>query len=304
MSSNIVVIGSSNIDLIMQVKQLPKPGETVTGGIFNQMHGGKGANQAVGAARSGAEVTFISCLGTDDFAPAMVKSFQEDNIDSSFIFQEQGFATGTALIMIDEKGENCISVAPGANFVLSKKHIDQAIAAIENAELVLLQCEILPETIHYCIEKSRELGKKIVLNLAPAYPLPDVFLRELDILIVNESEAELLSKLPVNTMEEAKVASLKLKQMVRGAVILTLGSKGSLVSTDKEQYTVPAFEVKAVDTTAAGDVYCGSLATALVEGKTLREAVRFASAAAAIAVTRLGAQVSAPSRSEIEALLA
>lgn len=304
MSQKIAVIGSSNIDLIMQIKHLPKPGETVMGGIFNQMYGGKGANQAVGAARAGGMVSFISCLGADGYAPAILKSFKDDGIDSRFVWQEESFATGTALIMIDEKGENCISVAPGANFALSKKHIDLATEAIEAAELILLQCEVLPETIHYCIEKSRKLGKKIVLNLAPAYPLPEAYLKELDLLIVNESEAALLGKLPVTSLEEAKAASLRLNQLVKGAVILTLGAKGSLVSTDQEQYIVPAFKVNAVDTTAAGDVYCGSLATALVEGKTLKEAVRFASAAAAIAVTRLGAQISAPSRAEIEAFLA
>ena len=303
MRGKIAVIGSSNVDLIMQIERLPIPGETVTGGKFHQTNGGKGANQAVGAARAGAEVTFISSLGADSFASNFLARLKEDSINTDYIIQKEGLSTGTALIMIDAQAENCIAVAPGANYALNKHHIDKAEAILATADLILIQCEILPETIHYIIQKADSLGKRLVLNLAPAYALPTELLSLVDLLIVNESEAALLSNLPVRTLEEAQKASVLLEQKVRGEVILTLGAKGSLVTTAKEQFAVDAFNVDAIDTTGAGDVYCGSLAAALVNGMDLREAVRFASAASALAVTRLGAQTAAPYLKEIEALL-
>jgi ribokinase len=303
MSSKIVVIGSSNMDLIMQVERLPKPGETITGGVFSRAFGGKGANQAVGAARAGGQVGFISCLGNDTFATDMLTNFQKDGLDTRYVFQEKEVATGTALITVDSKGENCITVAPGANHCLLPSHLDQAEEFIRGAELVVLQCELHPDTLHYAIDKAATLGKKILLNLAPARPLAEKYLSKLYLLVVNETEAAMLTGLPVNNIEEAKVAAEKLLPQVAGGVIITLGTQGSYVAVENMRELIPAFKVEAVDTTAAGDVYCGSLATALVEGQPVEQAVRFASAAAAIAVTRLGAQPSAPRREEIEGLL-
>ena len=301
MSGKIVVIGSSNVDLIMKVEHLPKPGETVSGGVFHQTYGGKGANQAVAAARSCAQVSFISCLGKDGFSSAFIKNLEKDGINTKYIQLAPKMATGTALIMIDNKGENCISVAPGANYALNPQHIDQAEAVLHTADLILLQCELHPDTLQYIIEKGAAMQKKIVLNLAPAMPLADKYLKLLNILIVNESEAAFLSKSPVRNLSEAQNVLGILAKKTGGGVILTLGAKGSLLSFGAIKELVPAYPVKAVDTTAAGDVYCGTLATALVGGKPLLEAVRFASAAAAIAVTRLGAQDSAPKLKEIEA---
>ena len=299
----IVVIGSSNVDLIMQMDHLPKPGETVLGGVFNQTYGGKGANQAVGAARSGADVSFISALGDDGFAPDFVANFKKDQIDVSRISFKKGFATGTALIMIDKNGENCISVAPGANNELKPEEIDAAEAILAEAEMILLQCEIHPQTLRYIIRKASDMNKKLLLNLAPAISLEAEYLAPLEWLIVNESEASFLVGRSVETAQEMESAVHELEQRVKGGVILTLGSKGSFIARGATREHVAAFSVQAVDTTAAGDIYCGSLATALAEDKTIREAVRFASAAAAIAVTRLGAQPSAPSRIEIEEFL-
>ncbi len=303
MNKKIVVIGSSNVDLIMKLERLPKPGETVSGGVFIQTYGGKGANQAVGAARAGGDVCFISCLGEDGFAPDFIKNFEQDGIDTQFVYQKKGAATGTALIMIDAKGENCISVAPGANHELRPKHIEEAELILQEAAIIVLQCEVHPDTLRYVINKGDELYKKVLLNLAPAQPLEKEYLEKLHYLVVNESEAAFLLGQTVDNLEEARSAVEKLNKIVRGGVILTLGAKGSYVADGDLRELVPAFPVEAIDTTAAGDVYCGSLAAALVEGKPILEAVRFASAAAAIAVTRLGAQASAPTRSEIESML-
>ena len=206
--------------------------------------------------------------------------------------------------MIDEHGENCISVAPGANNELTTKHIDEAEGVLRDAAMLVLQCEVHPETIRYSIDCGVALEKPILLNLAPAHLLEQRYLEKLDTLVVNETEAAFLSEQPVNNLQEARAALEKLVDIVQGCVILTLGTQGSLVADGGQREHVSAFEVEAVDTTAAGDVFCGSLATALVEGKPVLEAVRFASAAAAVSVTRMGAQPSAPSREDIEALLA
>lgn len=300
MSSSIIVIGSSNMDLIMQVARLPRPGETVTGGVFSRAFGGKGANQAVGAARAGGTVGFISCLGDDAFAADMLANFQRDGIDTRFVFQEENIATGTALITVDSQGENCITVAPGANHRLLPRHLDQSEDTLRRADLIVLQCEIHPDTLNYAIDKAAALGKRILLNLAPAQPLADEYLRKLHLLVVNETEAAMLSGRPVDSLEDAQKAAESLLPKVGDGVIVTLGTQGSYVAVENMRELIPAFKVKAVDTTAAGDVYCGSLATALVEGQSIAQAVRFASAAAALAVTRLGAQPSAPTRAEIE----
>ena len=303
MQKKIVVIGSSNVDLIMQMHHLPKPGETISGGVFTQTYGGKGANQAVGAARSGGNVHFISALGDDAFAPDFIENFKKDSIDTQYVMTKEGFATGTALIMIDEQGENCISVAPGANHELTPKDIDRAEAVIKTAEMIVVQCELHPNTLRYIINKADNLNVNVMLNLAPAQALEDEYLEKLAWLIVNESEAQFLTGKSVDSMESVQAAVETLTQKVKGGVILTLGKKGAYVAIGEMRSLIPAFKVEAIDTTAAGDIYCGTLATALVEGKNIQEAVRFASAAAAIAVTRLGAQPSAPTREEIDAFL-
>lgn len=303
MTSNIVVIGSSNVDFIMKMERLPKVGETVTDSVFMQVFGGKGANQAVGAVRAGGKVTFVSCIGDDKLADLMIENFRKDGINTDFVFKEKDVATGAALIMIGSKGSNYISVAPGANYRLRGSHIDKITGIIRDAYIILLQCEILPETLKYIIDICHGLKKKVVLNLAPAKPIEDEYLEKISILIVNEVEAEFLIGHKVTTPNEIEKAATSLLGKGIETVIITLGVEGSYIATGNYREKIPAFQVMAQDTTAAGDVYCGSLCVALVEGKSLPEAVKFASAASAISVTRLGAQPSAPTRQEIELFL-
>ncbi|GJM29293.1 MAG: ribokinase [Cyclobacteriaceae bacterium] len=303
MSRKIAIIGSSNIDLIMQVPKFPAAGETVSGGVFTQTFGGKGANQAVAASRAGGDVIFVTCLGTDHFAELIMERFEEDGIDTTTIFQDSGVSTGTAMIMVDQNGENIIAVAPGANFRLNERHLAKASLVLTKVEVVLLQGELHPDMLKHVLRWCAETGKKVLLNMAPAQHLEAEYLKDVNLLLVNETEAEILINRPVKGIDQAKQAGEELSQLVKGGVIVSLGENGSYVVTKDLKEIIPAFKVKAVDTTAAGDVYCGTLATALVEGMEPKEAVRFASAAAAISVTRLGAQPSIPHRKEIEVFL-
>ena len=303
MTSNIVVIGSSNVDFFMKMDRLPRLGETVTDCTFMQVFGGKGANQAVGAARAGGKVTFVNCAGDDKFADLMIDNFKQDGMNTDFVFREKDIASGAALIMIDSQGNNYLSVAPGANYRLKKFHIDKAKHVIRDAAIILLQYEILPETLEYIIDVCHDLGKKVVLNLAPARTIEDIYLGKISILVVNEVEAEFLTGKKVTTSDEIETAAASLLKKGIETVIITLGKEGSYIATGEYREQIPAYRVEAKDTTAAGDVYCGSLCVALVEGKSLSEAVRFANAASAISVTRLGAQPSAPTRQEIEEFL-
>jgi ribokinase len=304
MPGKVVVVGSSNIDLIMKMERLPRPGETVTEAEFAQVFGGKGANQAVAAARAGGDVAFVSCVGDDAYGGQVIDNLKKDGIDARHVFQEEGVASGTALIMVDEAGENCISVAPGANYRLSAGHVDRARPAIEEAAVVIAQCEIPPETIDHVIDMAAGLGNMMLLNLAPARSLSDASLAKLGGLAVNETEAEFLTGQPVKTDAEVEAAGKALLGMGPKMVILTLGPRGAWVAVEGYQGLVPGFAVDPVDSTAAGDVHCGALAVALVEGQSLLEAVGFANAAAALSVTKLGAQPSAPARTDIDALVA
>jgi len=303
MAGKVVVVGSSNIDLIMKMDRLPRPGETVTEAEFAQVFGGKGANQAVGAARAGGNVAFVSCVGDDAYGGQVIENLKRDGIDTRHVSQEEGVASGTALIMIDAGGENCISVAPGANYRLTPAHVDRARDVIEEATVVIAQCEILPETLDHVIDLGFRLGKLVLLNLAPARPLNDTSLGKLGALAVNETEAEFLTGLPVTTDAEVQAAAGALLARGPKIAIVTLGARGAWVAVEGHQGLVPGFEVDPVDTTAAGDVHCGALAVGLVEGQALLDAVAFANAAAALSATKLGAQPSAPSRGEIDALV-
>ena len=303
MNNKILVIGSANVDFLIKSEKLPRLGETVTDGLFMQNYGGKGANQAVGAARSGGNVAFITCLGDDLYADEIIGNFGKDGIDSRYVFKEYGVATGSALVMLDSKGNNYLSVAPGANYRLTREHIDVAIELFREAELILIQMEIPLDTTSYIFELAKKYRKRIVFNLAPARPFDLTMLENVYAFVVNEVETSMVTGLRVESEDEIKVAALALLNWGPEMVIITLGAKGSFVATKKESQFVPAFNVNATDTTAAGDIYCGSLAVALAEGKSLVEAVLFAGAASAISVTRLGAQPSAPTRDEIDALL-
>ncbi len=303
MNKKIVVIGSSNIDFIMKMPRLPRVGETITDAVFMQTYGGKGANQAVGAARAGGDVFFINCVGDDDNSRRMVEQFENEGIHTDFVFQEKGIASGTALVMIGEQGANYLSVAPGANYRLTSEHIDKVDELISTAAIVVLQYEILPETLKYVLDACSRWRTRVLWNCAPAREFDRSYLAKVTILVVNDTEAEMLSGICVAEEKSAELAAKELMRLGCETVIITLGARGSYIASSGACEWIPAFKVDAVDTTAAGDVYCGCLAVALTEGMTLAESARFASAAAAISVTRLGAQPSAPFRDEIDKFL-
>jgi ribokinase len=303
MSSKILVIGSTNVDFLIKTDKLPGFGETVTGGVFFQNYGGKGANQAVGAARAGGDVTFVTCLGEDLYADNLMENFKKDGIETSFVFRDRDEATGSALIMLDKDGNNYLSVASGANYKLTPAHIDQALKTILEAEIIVMQMEIPFDTTKYVFELAAKHNKKVLFNLAPARPFDVAVLKKTYAFVVNEVEAAMVTGRKVETDEEIKVSANELLKLGCKIAVITLGARGSYVASADFTGFVPAFKVKAVDTTAAGDVYCGSLAVAMVEGKSLQDSVRFAGAASAISVTRLGAQPSAPHRKEIDELI-
>jgi ribokinase len=303
MKNKIVVIGSSNVDLIMKMDHLPEKGETVTDAEFFQVYGGKGANQAVAAARAGGNVAFVSCVGKDAYTPQMVQNYKDDGIDTRFVFEEVGVASGHALIMIGSEGDNCISVAPEANYKLTPSKIDNALEVIDEAAIIVMQYEIPEETIKYVIDLANQKNIPVLWNVAPARPFDFSYIPKINLLVLNEVEAGFLAEMPVENETDAEKAAEKLVAKGVEKVIITLGSQGAFVLTKDEKVSVPSFKVNAVDTTAAGDTFCGAFAVALVEGKSLKESLRFASAAAAISVTQIGAQPSAPGRVEIDEFL-
>ena len=301
---SVVVIGSSNTDMIIRLNHIPKPGETILGGEFLTAAGGKGANQAVGAARAGGAVTFVARVGKDMFGQQAVAGFVRDGIDVKHVLEDRATPSGVALIFVAKDGENSIAVASGANGKLTPADVQRAKKVISKASVVVMQLETPLETVQTAAEMAAKAGACVILNPAPARPLPDKLLRQVSILTPNESEAELLTGIKVKSLEAAAKAAEKLQAKGVKIVILTLGAKGALIAdADGTKLFVPGFKVKAVDTTAAGDVFNGALAVALAEGQELTDAVAFANAAAAISVTRLGAQPSAPTRREIERFL-
>lgn len=306
MTQPIVVIGSSNVDFTMKMDHLPARDETVTGATFMQAFGGKGANQAVAAARAGGDVVFVNCVGDDPYAAQMVAGFEASGVRTDAITHEEGVASGSALIMIGEGGHNYISVAPGANARLTPARVEAVRDVIAGASYVLMQYEIPRETIERTLDIAAEVNVPVVWNYAPANPFDISNLTKVEIVIVNEPEASRLTGLAVTDVESAQATARELLKLGAGTAIVTLGETGSVVAsgeTGGEATHVPAFPVEAVDTTAAGDTYCGCLVAALAEGKRLTEAVRFAGAAAALCVQKLGAQPSTPWRQEIDAFL-
>jgi ribokinase len=304
MNGKIVVIGSTNIDMTMQLDHLPRMGETVTNGEYYQAFGGKGANQAVGVARCGGSVHLVTCLGDDNFAPIILESFIKDNIQTKFVFVETGVSTGTALIMTDSQGRNCIGVATGANENLTPVLVEKSMSAIKEADMVLLQCEIPHETNKHIIDICNQLGIKTMMNLAPARLLEDAYLSKMYLLVVNETEAEFLSGCKVLSNSDIEKAAEIILGKGPKNVIITLGARGSFVACEGRKYFIEGFIVESVDSTGAGDVFCSALAVALTEKKSFENAVRFATAASALSVTRLGAQPSTPRRIEVDEFLA
>lgn len=302
MSARVVVVGSANTDLVVRVAKLPRPGETVLGGTFASVGGGKGANQAVAAARAGGDVAFIAMLGRDDLGDAALAAYKAEGIETSFIGRAADCPSGVALILVDQAGENSIAVASGANDRLDPAQIDAARDVITAADTVLVQLEIPLETVRRTVELAAAAGRRVILNPAPARPLDASLLAKVSVITPNETEAELLTGMAV--VDEAAAAMVAERLRALGPdTVLTLGRRGCLVADGDIPTLISGHAVTAVDTVAAGDVFNGSLAVALAEGFDLAAAARFANAAAAISVTRHGAQDSAPRRLEIEAVL-
>jgi ribokinase len=298
--NRIAVIGSSNTDMVIKTSKLPIPGETILGGKFFMNPGGKGANQAVAAARLGGKVSFIAKTGDDVFGKQARQIFENENINTDYLVTDPGHPSGVALITVDAKGENCIVVAPGSNGYLSQGDIDLAREEILRSDIVLMQLEIPLETVVYAANLAFDAGKKVILNPAPAAQITDELLSKLYLITPNETEAELISGVPVKDIESATLAARNLFGRGVKVVIITLGSKGALLYTGDEAKLIPSPKVEAIDTTAAGDVFNGAIAVAISEGLELEKAVEFACKAAAISVTRMGAQASAPYWKEIK----
>jgi ribokinase len=303
MNASIAVVGSLNMDLVIRSPHIPRPGETVIGGEFHTVPGGKGANQAVAAARLGAQVSMVGRVGHDAFGGVLLENLDADGIDHTFVIQDGEAATGVALIVVDDNGENSIVVSSGANMRLSPADVEAAEAVIAAAALLILQLEVPLESVIRSAELARTHGVRVVLNPAPARPLPARLLSMIDVLVPNETEAALLADLPVGTQDEAQKAAEALLRSGVGAVILTLGERGALPAGGGETRVYPAFDVQPVDTTAAGDAFVAGLAVALAEGKGLSEAVRWVNAGGGLTATKLGAQPSLPTRGALERLL-
>ncbi|MGQ9914979.1 MAG: ribokinase [Thermogutta sp.] len=303
---HVVVVGSSNTDMVVKTAELPKPGETVVGGTFVMAAGGKGANQAVAAARLGAKTTFIAKVGDDLFGRQAVAGYQKEGIDTRWVLRDPARPTGVALILVDQRGENLISVASGANEALSPEDMDAAAEVLRSADIVVMQLETPLPTVCRAAEIAAAAGVPVILDPAPApnHPLPEELLRHVTYLKPNESEAERLTGVAVTDVASAQAAADRLLAAGPRAVIVTLGPRGALVVEKAGAGTaIPAHVVSAVDTTAAGDAFSGALAVALARGEPLLDAARFAAVAGALAASRMGAQPSLPTETEVRAAL-
>ncbi|WP_248738805.1 ribokinase [Pseudomonas sp. MWU12-2029] len=301
MPANVVVIGSLNMDLVTRAPRLPRGGETLIGHSFATVSGGKGANQAVAAARLGAQVSMVGCVGNDDYGVQLREALLVEHIDCQAVSVVED-SSGVALIVVDDNSQNAIVIVAGANGSMTPAVIDQFDAVLQAADVIICQLEIPDATVGHALRRGRELGKTVILNPAPASrPLPVDWFASIDYLIPNESEAAALSGLPVDSLESAEKAAARLISMGAGNVIVTLGAQGALFANGSGYQHFPAPKVKAVDTTAAGDTFVGGFAAALAVGKTEVEAIRFGQIAAALSVTRAGAQPSIPTSSDVQA---
>ena len=302
LSPKIIVVGSSNTDMVVKSQKIPAPGETVTGGEFLLAAGGKGANQAVAAARLGATVVFITRVGSDMFGEQAISGYVKEGINVDWAIRDPKYPTGVALILVDERGENLISVASGANHYLSPDDIRRAESVFQDADQVIVQLETPLDTLQATAEIAKKYGVPLLLDPAPApqTPLSVELLSMISCIKPNENEAEKLTGVTINGVPSAQKAADKLLQLGVANVIITLGTQGALVVEKPGVGTlVPAHSVNAVDSTAAGDAFSGALAVAWGNGQTLSDAARFAAKAAAISVTKMGAQPSLPTLKEV-----
>lgn len=297
---DILVIGSLNADLVVRAPRFPAPGETIQGEELRIIPGGKGANQAVAAARLGTQVAMIGRVGNDSFGPTLIQNLQQNHVNTDHVHGNPS-ATGTAVIVVDASGQNTIVLSPGANRHVSTEDVDAL--EFQDVKVLLLQFEIPLETVIHAAKKARQNRIRVILNPAPARQIPDSLLADVGILAPNESELQILTGLPVTDIDSAKSAAQKLLAKGVQTVIVTLGENGSLLITAKKAEHIPAFKVDAVDTTAAGDAFIGGLAAALLKGKSLTEAARYGNASGALAATKFGAQPSLPTAVEVEKLL-
>jgi ribokinase len=301
---DIVVIGSLNADLVIKAPRLPAPGETMQGEDLHTFPGGKGANQAVAAARLGCWVAMVGRVGKDDFGLRLVDTLAHDCVNTDHVHVDPQASTGVALIMVDERGENSILLSSGANGRVSRGDVDTASTLLAQAKLLLLQLEIPTDTVNYALEKAAQLDLQVILNPAPAKPIPAELLSKVDVLVADPTELQTLSGMHLGNDGLISQAAQSLLELGVGVVVVTLGERGALLVTPQETHLVPGIEVEIVDTTAAGDAFIGALATAMVRDMPLPEAVRFANCAGALAATRFGAQPSLPSADEVYQLYA
>ena len=302
-AARIFVVGSANTDMVVRVPGLPRPGETVLGGTFFTARGGKGANQAVAAARAGASVALIACLGDDALGEDTLAALATEGIDVNGVRRMTGTPSGVALILVDERGENSIAVAPGANALLAPEHVAPCAELLSPKDVLLVQLETPLHSVLAAVQTASRAGARVILNPAPARDLPDELLALVSVVTPNESEAARLAGVPVGAEHGLENAATVLLQRGVGAVVITLGAAGAYVATMDLRETIPGYRVEARDSTGAGDVFNGALAVALAEQMSLADAVGFANAAAAISVTRDGAQPAAPHRAQILELL-
>jgi ribokinase len=294
----ICVIGSLNMDLVVNVENMPKKGQTLIGSDFKEVPGGKGANQAVAMARLGGDVTMIGKVGTDSFGQTLIDALTNDNVDTTYVHKEDG-PTGVAMITVDKNAENAIVVAPGANFKVKENDIDENIDAIKNSDIVVVQLETPLDTIKYALKIAKDLGKYTILNPAPAVKLEDSIIENVDLLTPNETELEILSGVSINCEDDIlKAAKTMIEKGVK-ELIVTLGSKGSLYINKEKSMFKKSYKVEAVDTTAAGDSYTGALSVSFSKGENIEEAMDFASRVGALCVTKEGAQSSLPTLVEV-----
>lgn len=302
-SARIVVVGSCNTDMVVRVSSLPRPGETVIGSTFFTARGGKGANQAVAAVRAGGSVAMIACLGDDALGDETLAALTAEGIAVNEVRRMPGSRSGVALIVVDERGENSIAVAPGANALLAPEHVTPCAEHLSPSDILLTQLETPLDSVLVAARAARRAGARVILNPAPARDLPDELLALVSVLTPNEVEAARIAAVPVDEAHGLEDAATALLRRGVGAVVITLGAAGAYVATAEFRETIPGHRVEARDTTGAGDVFNGALAVALAEQMSLADAVRFANAAAAISVTRDGAQLATPRRAEILQLL-